>query len=337
MSVRDVMYDFGTWLRKKSYPNAKIEFYSAVEGLADWAPIVPASKVIPQWYRDLPKTHEPMHHRNAQSNHTKLLPTGNPVEWRTTGETIKTCPGMQDILTHGYVVPFWGAALIETSLDGTTAASITSSILSAYADGKDGADHLSLKNLNDDPSSSAEWLRYLYGIGFNVDEVRDWKHYQLNEVRNQWTLTTHPPHQYSTMVNDLPEEYSKAVIKVSSPWRIKTPPGMCTMVMPLPYRWNPFEVLPGIIQTDYYNTFNMFMVIKHKGAKINLQFKEPLCLFNIFPKHQLPYEVRDIDYNDNYQERVQTNAINANWGSSKGYRMLGKIFQKKSGGKCPFS
>jgi hypothetical protein len=333
MSVRDVMYDFGTWLRKKSYPNPKIEFYSPIEGIEDWAPIVSASKMIPEWYRSLEKTDPSKSQRNIHNlDNLKLLPTGSPPEWRTIGQTVKTCPGMQDILTSGYIVPFWGSALIETTLDGMNAASVTSSLDSAYCDGGN-ADFMSLRT---DPSVSAEWLKYLYGIGFTEDEVLEWRNFQWG-THKQWDIHAHPPHQYQTMIDTLPEEYSKAVIKIASPWRIKTPPGMSTLVMPLPYRWTGFEVLPGIINTDYYNTFNMFIVMKNRGAKYNIQFREPMCQWLVFPKHQIPHEVRSMSQEDLVRERKQTNVVNTNWGSGRQYRLLGKIFNKKSGGKCPFS
>ena len=332
--MRELMWDFGRWLQKKSYPSPKIEFYSPVEGIEDWAPPIPSSKVIPQWYRDLDKTYAPSSIPNPNNENFKILPTGNPVEWRTTGETIKTCPGMQDILTIGYVLPMWGSVLIETAADGMGAASITSSTNSAYHDGNP-ADFVKVKT---DKSVGAEFMRYLLGQGFTEEECLRWRDFQQGSLADNWTVDTHPRHQYETMIKEIPDEWSKAAIKIVSPWRIKTPPGFSTLVMGCPYTFNPsFEVLPGIINTDYYTTFNLFILMKHKGAKFQIPFGEKLCTWLPFPRYQLPYEVRSASQEDLANERKATNVLNTSWGSGKQYRKLGKILDSKTGGKCPYN
>ena len=334
MSVRDVMWDFGRWLQKKSYPNPKIEFYSPVEGIEQWAPPVPAAKMVPQWYKDLAKIYEP---NNLPENRTdgtsKVLPTGNPPEWRVTGETVKTCPGMQDIMTSGYVVPMWGSILIETTEDGYGAGSITSSAQAAYANG-DNADYMKVRA---DESVGSEMMRYIRGMGFTEEETLQWKNFQTTNLGQYWDVHTHPAHQYNTLQKTMPEEYCKAVIKVVSPWRIKTPPGFSTMILPCPYEYNHFEVLPGIINTDVYNTFNMFMIMKAKGSKFMIPFREKMCVWMPFPRYNLPHEVRSANLEDLAEERRQVNAVNSNFGSSRQYRMLGKLLDKKTGGKCPFN
>ena len=37
--MKDLLFDFGTWLRNKAYPSPKIEFYTDVVGLDEFAPI----------------------------------------------------------------------------------------------------------------------------------------------------------------------------------------------------------------------------------------------------------------------------------------------------------
>ena len=109
------------------------------------------------------------------------------------------------------------------------------------------------------------------------------------------------------------------------------------MVMPIAYSFNPmFEVLPGIIHTDYYRTFNLFMIMKNRGAKYHIPFKEHLCQWVCFPRHSLPYELRSASEEDLRLERKAVNVLNTNWGSGRQYRLLAKIFKQKTGGKCPF-
>lgn len=327
--MRDLLFDFGTWLRNKAYPSPKIEFYTPIEGLDKFAPITSAAKNMPKWYKELPKIYPPNSERQDGIHGEKLLPTGNPVEWRTVGETVKTCPGLQDIMTAGYVVPFWGSALVEVSQDGTSAASVTSSVNATHYDGQ-SADFIKTTTAK---SSLREWCQYVQGLGYSDKEIVAWNNLQA-KMKGQWEIGTHPAHQYSTMINQLPESYASTVMKIVSPWRIKTPKNFSTMVMPPAYNWNDaYEVLPGIINTDYYRLFNVFIVPRQKGIKFQIQFRDPIAQWFVFPKHQLPYEVRQQNEQDTYDQKVAVNAIHTNWGSSKGYRMMGR---KQEGGRCPY-
>jgi hypothetical protein len=327
--MRDLLFDFGTWLRHKAYPSPKIEFYTDIAGLEEFAPITSAAKNMPNWYRDLPKIHAPNSQRQVGVHNEKLLPTGNPVEWRTTGETVKTCPGLQDIMTTGYIVPFWGAALVEVSHDGESAASITSSINATHYDGST-ADFVKTSASD---GAYKEWCQYVQGLGITEKQLVDWNNLQAR-MKNKWEIGTHPKHQYSNMVSQLPEGYASTVMKIVSPWRIKTPKNFSTMVMPPAYNWNDaYEVLPGIINTDYYRLFNVFIVPRQKGIKFQIQFRDPIAQWFIFPKYQLPYEVRKQTVEDEHEQRVAVNAIHTGWGSSKGYRMMGRL---RKGGRCPY-
>ena len=77
--------------------------------------------------------------------------------------------------------------------------------------------------------------------------------------------------------------------------------------------------------------------MKHKGAKFHIQFGEHMCRWIPFPRYQLPYEVRSSTAEDIANENKATNVLNTSWGSGKQYRKLGKILDKKTGGKCPYS
>lgn len=328
--MKDLLFDFGTWLRNKAYPSPKIEFYTDIVGLDEFAPIASAAKHMPKWYKDLPKIHEPQSYRQEGVYQEKILPTGNPVEWRTTGETVKTCPGLQDIMTTGYIVPFWGSALVEVSEDGKSAASVTSSTNAAHYDGST-ADFI--KNSASE-GAYKEWCQWVQGLGYTEKQIVEWNNLQAR-MKNSWEIGTHPIHQYSTMESQLPEDYASTIMKIVSPWKIKTPKNFCTMVMPPAYNWNDaYEVLPGIINTDYYRNFNVFIIPRQRGIKFMIQFRDPIAQWMIFPKHQLPYEVRQQTEQDIHDEKLAVNAIHTSWGSGKGYRMLGRL---RRGGRCPYN
>lgn len=337
MSVRDVMYDFGRWLQKKSYPNPQIEFTTRVPGLSDWCPIIPSSKSVPSWYKDLDKIHVASSIRDPMKPKLdKHLPSGNPPEWRTMGQTVKTCPGLQDMFTTGYVCPFWGSAIFEVSSDGNTISAITSSMQQAYADGT-SSDFMGIENYDKQEDFGFDWLNHVRSLGYTDEQVNEWKKFQLSDnMSKQWGTDTHPQHQYQSMLKDLPPEYAQVITKIGSPWRIKTPPGISTLIMPLPYQWSGWEILPGIIHTDYYHVFNMFLLFHNRGARYNIPFKTPMCQYIPVVRNKLPYEVRQATDEDIATDNRNTASLNLNWGSSGSYRMLGKFFDNNTGGKCPF-
>ena len=60
----------------------------------------------------------------------KGAPIGIHPDFGTSGQTIKTCPGMQDIMTTGFMLPFWSNAIITTTQDGNQALTHTATHMS---------------------------------------------------------------------------------------------------------------------------------------------------------------------------------------------------------------
>lgn len=77
----------------------KIEFYTAPQHafLLEAAPPVPANQALPRWYRDT----EPHYRKQTQFQ-------VYPPELRLRqNATVKSCPGIRDYLSGGYVLPLW--------------------------------------------------------------------------------------------------------------------------------------------------------------------------------------------------------------------------------------
>ena len=78
------------------------------------------SRFIPSWYKNLPvqateDTEQIKAHKEGQSNH-RAIPHGIHPDFNTWGHTIKTCPGMQDILTLGYTVHVLSLTVLSVQL-----------------------------------------------------------------------------------------------------------------------------------------------------------------------------------------------------------------------------
>ena len=129
--MREVIHDFAQWLAKKSYTPPKMQYYSHVDGMERWAPPKPMSRWVPEWYKKLPKRHIEEHQMMSSIPELqKGAPIGIHPDFGTSGQTIKTCPGMQDIMTTGFMLPFWSNAIITTTQDGNQALTHTATHMS---------------------------------------------------------------------------------------------------------------------------------------------------------------------------------------------------------------
>ena len=68
----------------------KVTFSSTVEGLEKISPILPANKVLPQWFKDIKES-------GVTEGNNKIPLYSN----------FKSCPGFIDFAMQGYVVPLW--------------------------------------------------------------------------------------------------------------------------------------------------------------------------------------------------------------------------------------
>jgi len=72
----------------------EVKFYSPVVGVAETYPVVPARKVIPDWWRKMP--HDAANVPNIPDTHAGVVPG-----------TVRRCPGILQLLTTGWVLPLW--------------------------------------------------------------------------------------------------------------------------------------------------------------------------------------------------------------------------------------
>ena len=96
----------------------QFEFKTDVMGLAQFAPIVPASQAVPQWFKDMrhyieekPQGWNPQAAPGQMKNLFGKM--GKTAQNMFYSFTAKRCPAVVDIMTEGYVVPMWCDFLIQ--------------------------------------------------------------------------------------------------------------------------------------------------------------------------------------------------------------------------------
>ena len=131
---------------------------------------------------------------------------------------------------------------------------------------------------------------------------------EINEDNSWFCKSSFPNELISAQVTThnayitwLPEQYKKnavAMLRINSPWRMKTPAGYSTYQFPMYYHFNPdFEVPPGAVWSDEYHLIDPQIIIKHYGVtKINRG--TPLCVYVPYkrePDDTFQYEIKRRD------------------------------------------
>ena len=78
----------------------KVTFFTPFKELQETMPPVPASKFWPQWFKDAPGTRP-----GTQGYHKD-------------SRTVKSCPGILDMLNMGYIIPLWADYKVTRQEDG---------------------------------------------------------------------------------------------------------------------------------------------------------------------------------------------------------------------------
>jgi len=335
--VREVIHDFAQWLAKKSYtpPKNAIQYICHVEGMDKWAAPRPMSRWVPEWYKRMPKNNSQRTEKLQDNQFQRNAPLGIHPDFGLHGETIKTCPGMQDIMTTGFMLPFWSNAIITTTQDGKQVLAHTSTDGSQCLGARDGENNSDFTKISMlDPDSDAVH-QYLIGMGYTTEEIGDWRKFQKRpEISANFKV--HPQEQYSTMVEHLPEEWCKCLLKLETPWRIVTPPGWSILYTDPTYYFNDcIQVMPGVLNTDYWHESNMFFFIKRKGIQFSMNFGDPLICHIPIKRSMLPLEVRKSTEEERQRDRKMFYFNNAHWSSARAYRKYLDVFGYKEKGECP--
>lgn len=85
----------------KKQDSPEITFWSTVPGLEDVVPIQPATKYLPEWWKNMPRFPD-----------VELSPDA------INKGTAKNCPAFVDFFKHGYVVPLWCDLELEVTQQG---------------------------------------------------------------------------------------------------------------------------------------------------------------------------------------------------------------------------
>ena len=143
--------------------------------------------------------------------------------------------------------------------------------------------------------------------GYIIPLVSDLRAFHSSEEQG-WTFHWSPRYDYH--LNELISTHSVDQIKKSpleklssngtlfklhNPWRIKTKPGYSCMFYSLPYHDHPFEILPGIVDTDGIHEVNFPFVWKPESGEYMLKKGLPFAYVLPFKREEYKHTVTKSD------------------------------------------
>jgi hypothetical protein len=117
------------------------------------------------------------------------------------------------------------------------------------------------------------------------------------KTRNRADRHAFHPHPHSQLegYNDITlEKQMSGVQKISTPYRVKTPPGTSVLVQQPPYRPElRTTVMPGIIDSDtYYGDFNILFTLNEMSGKRKIKIKSGTPLAHVIPYVRGEWELK---------------------------------------------
>ena len=114
------------------------------------------------------------------------------------------------------------------------------------------------------------------------------------EWHNPWEAYNFDFHDEAQLADHLPQ-YAKPtlVLKPVCPWRIKTPPGIMMLQLPMLWHFNPiFTVCAGVIWSEFYHEINQQMMF-HNTGEFLLKRGTPLAQYIPIRRETFNYDIGD--------------------------------------------
>jgi hypothetical protein len=195
----------------------KIEFFTEVEALPDVIPVQPGSRMMPDWWKQIPAA----------------APDSDP---RIEAGTVKVCPAFPDFYSVAYVVPAWCDFIFD---------------------------------FNDGNPRARTSAPDLFKLSFHT----------------AGQFLSHAPASVKSSV--------VTVLKLTSPWCVRTSPGYSVLQLPVFYEFDPrFTVMAGAIRSDVHFHIHQQIMI-HSRESFVVERGTPLAMYIPFKRDRFDFSVKE--------------------------------------------
>jgi hypothetical protein len=109
-----------------------------------------------------------------------------------------------------------------------------------------------------------------------------------------------------------------AVMKLQSPWYVRTSPGYSVLQLPAFYEFDPrVTVMMGAIRSDVHHEINQQMMVHHRGSFV-LERGTPIAMYIPFKREKFAFSVQEIT--EDFMRVMQKSQLNLMTKFRRGYR-----------------
>jgi len=235
--------------------------WSEFNGLEQIAPVLPANKFLPDWWKKMGKYNDSKNFKDKG--------------------TIKNCPAIEQLFDMGFIIPTWTDLLLSLNKDSN-------------------------------------------GITIESSD-------------NRFKITSHPSEQFLHHASESIKKEYCAVVKLITPWRIKTPKGYGLFQFNPPYHFNQyFHVTEGFTWTDIHHELNQQLLIRTepvlKEKQILIKRGTPLAWYIPYKRKVNSLKLKTIKNCEKTKLWDEVSSLNYTTKFRNGYKI-----NQKNVNKCPFN
>jgi len=135
-----------------------------------------------------------------------------------------------------------------------------------------------------------------------------------------FSIGFHSAEQFLTHAPSSVRSSTVAVMKLHSPWYVRTSPGYSVLQLPAFYEFDPrVTVMPGVIRSDVHHEMNQQMMVHHRGSFI-LERGTPIAMYIPFKREKFDFSVQEVT--KEFTRVMQKSQLNIMTKFRRGYRRL---------------
>lgn len=133
-----------------------------------------------------------------------------------------------------------------------------------------------------------------------------------------FSISFHSAEQFLQFAPVSVQQSTVAVLKLNSPWYLRTSPGYSVYQLPVFYEFDPrFTTMMGVIRTDTHHSINQQLMI-HEAKNFMLERGTPIAMYIPYRRERFKFEVKEVT--KEFTRAMQKSQLNLLTKFRRGYR-----------------
>ncbi len=133
-----------------------------------------------------------------------------------------------------------------------------------------------------------------------------------------FSVSFHSAGQFLNYAPSSVRESTVAVMKLQSPWYVRTSPGYSVLQLPAFYEFDPrVTVMMGVIRSDVHHEINQQVMVHHRGSFV-LERGTPIAMYIPFKREKFAFSIQEVT--KEFTRIMQKSQLNLMTKFKRGYR-----------------